>query len=178
MHRLTTKLESCKWSSDLGITHCERCRIKYTKSSRLFKLRSCGHRMHSTCMKLAAQFVEETEAMYCLVCQAIVEELRPGYTREAHVSLERECPICIEALGEGEEVGKYTLLCCGARAYHQECLERWMDKSPRCPICKQDFVQSRRYKFQGPYTQGQWADPIATSFYERANVEDQASRRS
>ncbi|CAN6246645.1 unnamed protein product [Urochloa humidicola] len=47
---------------------------------------------------------------------------------------EREalCPICLDAMEPGRAVR--VLPGCN-RAFHQDCVDRWLAISPRCPVC-------------------------------------------
>ncbi|PUZ76971.1 hypothetical protein GQ55_1G333200 [Panicum hallii var. hallii] len=42
------------------------------------------------------------------------------------------CPICLDAMAPGRAVR--VLPGCN-RAFHQDCVDRWLAISPRCPVC-------------------------------------------
>ncbi|KQK00709.1 E3 ubiquitin-protein ligase ATL23 [Brachypodium distachyon] len=42
------------------------------------------------------------------------------------------CPICLDAMEPGRAVR--VLPACN-RAFHQDCVDRWLAISPRCPVC-------------------------------------------
>ncbi|CAN0495738.1 unnamed protein product [Ectocarpus sp. 12 AP-2014] len=45
------------------------------------------------------------------------------------------CPVCLEAFQAQDIV---TLVTCG-HAFHWSCIERWLERSARCPCCRQDL---------------------------------------
>ncbi|CAM9369231.1 unnamed protein product [Ectocarpus sp. 8 AP-2014] len=45
------------------------------------------------------------------------------------------CPVCLEAFQAQDVV---TLVTCG-HAFHWSCIERWLERSARCPCCRQDL---------------------------------------
>uniref|UniRef100_A0A0E0K3D1 RING-type domain-containing protein n=1 Tax=Oryza punctata TaxID=4537 RepID=A0A0E0K3D1_ORYPU len=45
---------------------------------------------------------------------------------------EQLCPICLD----GMEAGRAVRVLPGcSRAFHQDCVDRWLTISPRCPVC-------------------------------------------
>ncbi|KAM0846185.1 hypothetical protein ACQ4PT_053356 [Festuca glaucescens] len=68
-----------------------------------------------------------------------VEELRQlgGVVQAEAADGEEEeeealCPICLDAMEPGRAVR--VLPGCN-RAFHQDCVDRWLAISPRCPVC-------------------------------------------
>lgn len=52
-----------------------------------------------------------------------------------------ECMICLEPFRVGEEL---RLLPCMHR-YHRQCVDRWLERSVACPMCKHDIFGSPAY---------------------------------
>mmetsp|Transcript_31442 Transcript_31442/g.97929 ORF Transcript_31442/g.97929 Transcript_31442/m.97929 type:complete len:129 (-) Transcript_31442:71-457(-) len=50
-------------------------------------------------------------------------------------SAENRCCVCLEQFRHGEEL---RMLPCMHR-YHRECIDRWLTRSPACPVCKHDI---------------------------------------
>mmetsp|Transcript_103930 Transcript_103930/g.323953 ORF Transcript_103930/g.323953 Transcript_103930/m.323953 type:complete len:274 (+) Transcript_103930:129-950(+) len=46
-----------------------------------------------------------------------------------------QCCVCLEQFRQGEEL---RMLPCMHR-YHRECIDRWLTRSPACPVCKHDI---------------------------------------
>ncbi|XP_002967123.2 RING-H2 finger protein ATL5 [Selaginella moellendorffii] len=44
-----------------------------------------------------------------------------------------ECPICLGAFGDGQEV---TVLPKCKHFYHRDCLSSWLFRQPTCPLCR------------------------------------------
>ncbi|KAL6634893.1 hypothetical protein ACP70R_027564 [Stipagrostis hirtigluma subsp. patula] len=66
--------------------------------------------------------------------EAELRELGGIGVAEAGDSEEGEalCPICLDAMKPGRAVR--VLPGCN-RAFHQDCVDRWLTISPRCPVC-------------------------------------------
>ena len=52
-------------------------------------------------------------------------------TSETTPSTHRECPICLEAFENGEEVR--WLECC--HVFHKACIQEWFKSRSRCAVC-------------------------------------------
>lgn len=50
---------------------------------------------------------------------------------------ESDCVICLEPLTQEVE-----MMICG-HAFHTACIKRWLDKSSRCPLCREVIVAGR-----------------------------------
>ena len=44
-----------------------------------------------------------------------------------------ECPVCLSAFGEGDDVK--PLSACG-HAFHTACVDEWLSSNPNCPVCR------------------------------------------
>ncbi|RLN07431.1 E3 ubiquitin-protein ligase EL5-like [Panicum miliaceum] len=61
-----------------------------------------------------------------------VAVLEPTDGGEEDEEREALCPICLDAMEHGRAVR--VLPGCN-RAFHQDCVDRWLAISPRCPVC-------------------------------------------
>eukprot|EP01040_Poterioochromonas_malhamensis_P000555 gene555-594_t len=52
----------------------------------------------------------------------------------------KECPICVENFECGEDI--YKLPC--RHIYHQNCLSRWVQSHPNCPLCRQPINKQEK----------------------------------
>lgn len=50
---------------------------------------------------------------------------------------EKKCPICIEEFKDGEDL---RFLWCMHR-FHKKCVDQWLEKNTKCPICKKAFSE-------------------------------------
>jgi len=57
-------------------------------------------------------------------------ERQPGETENA------TCSVCLSQLEDGEQAK--TLGC--KHVYHPECIDRWLERSRLCPVCKRDVL--------------------------------------
>ncbi|KAK4767269.1 hypothetical protein SAY86_015019 [Trapa natans] len=67
------------------------------------------------------------------VPSAVEAKLRKG--------VEGECPVCLSAFGEGEEVKQ--LIVCG-HYFHEPCIDTWLRSHASCPICRAPVAVKRR----------------------------------
>lgn len=51
---------------------------------------------------------------------------------------EMECPLCLGEYELGEQVMRLPCL----HQAHEECLSKWLERSPQCPVCKLDVQES------------------------------------
>lgn len=51
-----------------------------------------------------------------------------------------ECPLCIGEYEVGETVMRLPCL----HGAHEECMSKWLQRSPQCPVCKLDVEESIR----------------------------------
>jgi len=51
-----------------------------------------------------------------------------------------ECPLCIGEYEPGEMVMRLPCL----HGAHEECMSKWLHRSPQCPVCKLDVEESIR----------------------------------
>jgi len=65
------------------------------------------------------------------VSQEILESLKSFEYKDQDLS-ETNCPICIDVFSEGDELRKLE---CG-HVYHRPCIDTWLYKSKKCPMCK------------------------------------------
>ena len=49
---------------------------------------------------------------------------------------EADCTVCLEQLGLGAEMRR---LPCG-HAYHRRCVDKWLIRRRKCPLCKLDIL--------------------------------------
>jgi len=54
---------------------------------------------------------------------------------------ECDCPICLTAYQQGEDMRK---LPCG-HDFHQECIDTWLYKKARCPLCREWVIEPPRF---------------------------------
>lgn len=59
-----------------------------------------------------------------------------AYARKASESENANCAVCLSSFADGERVK--TLPC--EHAYHPECVDRWLERSTLCPVCKRDVT--------------------------------------
>jgi len=52
----------------------------------------------------------------------------------------KSCMICMEEFEDGENI---RLLPCLHR-FHRDCIDKWLNTSTTCPVCKKDIVDSLR----------------------------------
>jgi len=50
-------------------------------------------------------------------------------------AVQSQCSVCLEQFKEGEEL---RMLPCMHR-YHRGCIDRWLSRSPACPVCKHEI---------------------------------------
>ncbi|TKW40810.1 hypothetical protein SEVIR_1G270400v4 [Setaria viridis] len=75
--------------------------------------------------------LSEAELM-CLGGVAVLESTDGGEGKEEEDEGEALCPICLDAMEPGRAVR--VLPGCN-RVFHQDCVDRWLAISPRCPVC-------------------------------------------
>ncbi|GMN22089.1 hypothetical protein TIFTF001_027723 [Ficus carica] len=64
--------------------------------------------------------------------QAAAAEMK--YSKEAHAKeLGGECPVCLSAFAEGEEVKKLSAC---EHAFHAACIDPWLSLHANCPVCR------------------------------------------
>ena len=56
-------------------------------------------------------------------------------TSSMKIRSESECPICLEMLPAGTNPEKVIPLPCG-HSFHSSCASQWLQKCPRCPVCR------------------------------------------
>ena len=56
--------------------------------------------------------------------------------------LKSECVICFANI---ENVQDIRLLNC-QHLFHDECIDKWLQKKPSCPVCKKEFKKERQLK--------------------------------
>mmetsp|Transcript_105388 Transcript_105388/g.182883 ORF Transcript_105388/g.182883 Transcript_105388/m.182883 type:complete len:123 (+) Transcript_105388:2-370(+) len=71
-----------------------------------------------------------------------VEELRRRCQEPSLPLKNVECPICCASLAVNGSVPKGSLAAppCG-HEFHWECLERWLQRCPTCPVCRYDVSE-------------------------------------
>mmetsp|Transcript_1825 Transcript_1825/g.5788 ORF Transcript_1825/g.5788 Transcript_1825/m.5788 type:complete len:244 (+) Transcript_1825:103-834(+) len=82
----------------------------------------------------------DLEAVPRGVDPAVVEARTTTLTHEGVVASsegapQSQCCVCLEHFRRGEEL---RMLPCMHR-YHRECIDRWLTRSPSCPVCKHDI---------------------------------------
>jgi hypothetical protein len=101
----------------------------------------CFVDLMTTCIHVAARRLERHGGVYILHAkQATASALSiddaapkvPGKTADAI------CPICLDDLAEVADVRKTR---CG-HPFCAPCFETWYARSPRCPLCNEDFSAS------------------------------------
>ncbi|OAY76755.1 NEP1-interacting protein-like 1 [Ananas comosus] len=50
------------------------------------------------------------------------------------------CPICLEEFAAGEVVRELTAC---RHLYHQACVDRWLQDSSFCPLCREQVVMHK-----------------------------------
>lgn len=68
---------------------------------------------------------------------------------------EDNCPICFEKIDKKE---RYFLPC--SHYFHQDCVEKWLRKNTKCPICKTDVYQDDVYQDDEPDLEPLFSRPI------------------
>mmetsp|Transcript_7796 Transcript_7796/g.19313 ORF Transcript_7796/g.19313 Transcript_7796/m.19313 type:complete len:85 (+) Transcript_7796:251-505(+) len=46
-----------------------------------------------------------------------------------------DCPVCLEEFLEGESLARLPCL----HGYHRECIGKWLEANPSCPLCKREY---------------------------------------
>jgi hypothetical protein len=62
---------------------------------------------------------------------------RRSYSLDVVVEGDPECRICMVPYAEGEDVT--ALPCSDKHHFHSDCIARWLEITPNCPICRTDF---------------------------------------
>eukprot|EP00922_Rhytidocystis_sp_ex-Travisia-forbesii_P056347 GHVS01083436.1.p1 GENE.GHVS01083436.1~~GHVS01083436.1.p1 ORF type:complete len:428 (+),score=63.85 GHVS01083436.1:377-1660(+) len=61
-----------------------------------------------------------------------------GTTSSPTITINRACPICMVDMDDGDEV---MVMPCDARHFfHKTCVEKWLEGSQACPICRANIV--------------------------------------
>jgi hypothetical protein len=68
---------------------------------------------------------------------------------------DRCCAICQDPLQEGDDVRR--LNCC--HIFHAECIDRWLVRALRCPVCKHQF-HPHTDRLEDPLLHGKEADLV------------------
>lgn len=56
------------------------------------------------------------------------------YKKEEHCKeVGSECPVCLSAFGDGEEVRRLTAC---KHSFHVACIDMWLCSHPNCPVCR------------------------------------------
>ena len=62
------------------------------------------------------------------------------YARGADENENETCSVCLSQMETGEEAKR---LGC-KHVYHPACIDRWLERSRLCPVCKRDVSASER----------------------------------
>jgi len=52
---------------------------------------------------------------------------------------EKQCTVCMENFVRDDQIRRLNCLHC----FHKSCIDQWLDRSKRCPICKIDVTQMK-----------------------------------
>jgi len=66
-----------------------------------------------------------------------LEELSSSFIYVGQNLSEKQCSICMDNFETGLELRRLSCLHC----FHQQCIDRWLEGSKRCPICNIDITQ-------------------------------------
>ena len=65
-----------------------------------------------------------------------------GRWKKLNAKIPEICVICLESYASESNVS--SLLCSDKHVFHTKCLQRWLRKSTKCPLCKVDCVHRLR----------------------------------
>ena len=56
-----------------------------------------------------------------------------------------KCGICHDELSLRESGEGFNLLSCGHnKCFHRDCIERWLQRNPNCPVCQLKFALNKK----------------------------------
>ena len=57
---------------------------------------------------------------------------------------EPECSICGTNLSDASEYGKAVTACKNKHKFHKDCISKWIERNPTCPVCREHVVSPLR----------------------------------
>jgi len=83
------------------------------------------------------QKIDQKEQKLVMMARKAVARLELRKVTEIDSNLQGDCPVCLDQVLVGAEV---RTLPCG-HVYHRKCIDKWLIRKRKCPLCKYDILQ-------------------------------------
>ncbi|KAL6633608.1 hypothetical protein ACP70R_026279 [Stipagrostis hirtigluma subsp. patula] len=118
-----------------------------------------GFRVRARPSRVGEEHAEEGAGGGAGLSAEEIGELPRHELKEEGAAAAGECAVCLEAFRAGDR--RRVLPGCG-HGFHAECIDSWLRKSRRCPVCRAEAVAIGHGKNAGAVTQAAAALEIVT----------------
>jgi hypothetical protein len=92
------------------------------------------------------QIANATTTMVCAAENKLVAAEGCKHTVRSGPLWSEQCAVCHDDYVEGEEL---RVLPCQHK-YHRDCIDKWLERSRTCPVCKHDIVEETKQHVRSP----------------------------